>query len=117
MEKPETLEEYIRISAWHIEQYAYFIGRLKSIREGDSTLLDNSMIMFTSDLRDGNRHSPRNLPIVLAGRGGGKIRAGQNLSFGKETPLANLYMTMLETMNIEENSFGDSTGTLSSIMV
>jgi hypothetical protein len=92
------------------------VRKLKSIKEGDTTLLDNAMIMFTSDLRDGNRHSPRNLPIVLAGRGGGKIRPGRNLVFEKDTPLANLYMTMLESMNIEENSFGDSTGTLSSIM-
>jgi hypothetical protein len=117
MDKPETLEEYIRITAWHTEQYAYFLNKLKSIKEGDSTLLDNSMVMFTSDLRDGNRHSPRNLPIILGGKGGGKIKTGQNLIFEKETPLANLYLTMLETMNIEEKSFGDSTGTLSSITV
>ncbi|HEX8040823.1 MAG TPA: DUF1552 domain-containing protein [Chryseosolibacter sp.] len=117
MEKAETLEEYIRITAWHIEQYAYFLNKLKSIREGDKTLLDNSMVMFTSDLRDGNRHAPRNLPIILGGRGGGKIRTGQNIIFEKDTPLANLYLTMLETMNIEETSFGDGTGTLSSIMV
>lgn len=117
MEKEDTLEEYIRITAWHIEQYAYFLNKLKSIKEGDKTLLDNSMVMFTSDLRDGNRHSPRNLPILLAGKGGGKIKTGQNLIFEKDTPLANLYMTMLETMNIEEKGFGDSTGTLSSITV
>jgi hypothetical protein len=117
MDKKETLEEYIRITAWHIEQYAYFLQKLKNIKEGDETLLDNSMVMFTSDLRDGNRHSPRNLPIILGGRGGGKIKTGQNLIFEKETPLANLYLTMLETMNIEESSFGDSTGTLSSVTV
>lgn len=117
MDKPETLEEYVRITAWHTEQYAYFLGKLKSIREGDKTLLDNSMVLFTSDLRDGNRHSPRNLPIILAGNGGGKIKTGQNLIFEKNTPLANLYMTMLESMNIEEPGFGDSTGTLSSITV
>ncbi len=107
----------MRITAWHIEQYAYFLQKLKSIKEGDKTLLDNSMVLFTSDLRDGNRHSPKNLPIILAGKGGGKIKTGQNLIFEKETPLANLYMTMLETMNIEEKSFGDSTGTLSAITV
>jgi hypothetical protein len=117
MDKPEMLEEYIRITAWHMEQYAYFLGKLKSIREGDKTLLDNSMVLFTSDLRDGNRHSPRNLPIILAGNGGGKIKTGQNLIFEKNTPLANLYMTMLESMNIEEPGFGDSTGTLSSVTV
>jgi hypothetical protein len=117
MDKADLLEEYVRITAWHIEQYAYFLNRLKSIKEGDKTLLDNSMVMFSSDLRDGNRHSPRNLPIILAGKGGGKIKTGQNIIFEKNTPLANLYMTMLETMNIEQASFGDSTGTLSSITV
>lgn len=117
MDKAETLEEYIRITAWHVEQYAYFLDKLRSIREGDKTLLDNSMVVFSSDLRDGNRHSPRDLPVILAGRGGGKIKTGQNIIYPKETPLANLYLTMLDTLNIEEPQFGDSTGTLSSIAV
>jgi hypothetical protein len=117
MDKAETLEEYIRITQWHTEQYAYFLNKLKSIKEGDKTLLDNSMVVFASDLRDGNRHSPRNLPIILAGKGGGKIKTGQNLIYQKDTPLANLYLTMLDVLNIEEERFGDSTGTLSSITV
>jgi Protein of unknown function (DUF1552) len=115
MEKTEALEEYIRITAWHLEQYAYFLEKLRGIKEGDKTLLDNSMILFTSDLRDGNRHSPRNLPIVLAGKGGGKIKTGQNIAFEKETPLANLYLTMLDILNIEQDKFGDSTKILSEI--
>ncbi|MBA4053987.1 MAG: hypothetical protein C0490_04675, partial [Marivirga sp.] len=116
MDKSEALEEYTKITAWHVEQYAYFLEKLRSIKEGDKTLLDNSMVLFTSDLRDGNRHSPRNLPIVLAGRGGGKIKTGQNLIFEKETPLANLYLTMLNSLNIEQDQFGDSKGILSGIM-
>lgn len=115
MNKEDALEEYIRITMWHVEQYAYFLNRLKSIKEGDKTLLDNSMILFTSDLRDGNRHSPRDLPIVLAGKGGGKIKTGQNLIFDTETPLANLYLTMLDSLNVGEKAFGDSTGQLSEI--
>jgi hypothetical protein len=115
MDKQELLEEYIRITTWHVEQYAYFLEKLRSIKEGDKTLLDNSMIAFTSDLRDGNRHSPRNLPIVLAGKGGGVIKTGQNLVFEKETPLANLYLTMLHALNINQQNFGDSTNTLSEI--
>ena len=115
MEKDEALEEYIRITSWHLEQYAYFLEKLRGIKEGDKTLLDNSMILFTSDLRDGNRHSPRNLPIVLAGKGGGKIKTGQNLIFEKDTPLANLYLTMLDVLNIEQDKFGDSTKILSEI--
>ena len=115
MEKDEALEEYIRITSWHLEQYAYFLEKLRGIKEGDKTLLDNSMILFTSDLRDGNRHSPRNLPIVLAGKGGGKIKTGQNLIFEKDTPLANLYLTMLDVQNIDQDKFGDSTKILSEI--
>ena len=115
MDKPETMEEYARIAEWHLEQYAYFLNKLKSIREGDNTLLDNSMIMFVSDLRDGNRHSPRNLPLVLAGKGGGKIKTGQHIAFQKETPLANLYLTMLNTLGIQQENFGDSTGMLSEV--
>ena len=115
MDKNDLLEEYIRITAWHVEQYAYFLEKLRSIKEGDKTLLDNSMVLFASDLRDGNRHSPRNLPIVLAGKGGGKFKTGQNISFEKETPLANLYLTMLHALNIEDDRFADSTKPLSEI--
>lgn len=115
MEKKEALEEYTRITAWHVEQYAYFLQKLKSIKEGDKTLLDNSMVLFTSDLRDGNRHSPRDLPIILGGNGGGKLKTGRNLIFEKETPLANLYLTMLNVLNLKQGRFGDSTGSLSGL--
>ena len=76
MDKPELLDQYAKIAAWHVEQFTYYINRLKSIKEADRTLLDNSMVVFTSDLRDGNRHAPRNLPVLFAGRGGGRIKQG-----------------------------------------
>lgn len=115
MDKPELLDQYAKIAAWHVAQWGYFLQRLKSIKEADHTLLDNSMVVFTSDLRDGNRHAPRNLPILFAGRGGGKIKQGQNLAYAKETPLANLYLTMLQAQGIEMNQFGDSTGTFAQL--
>lgn len=115
MDKKELMDEYARIATWHVEQYAYLLEKLKSIKEGDKTLLENSMVVFASDLRDGNRHSPRNLPVLLGGQGGGKIKTGQNLIFEKETPLANLYLTMLQAMNIDQPEFGDSSGTLNQI--
>jgi hypothetical protein len=117
MNDKKRLEEYAKINTWHVEQYAYFLSRLKSIKEGDGTLLDNSMVMFSSGIRDGNRHSPYNLPIVVAGKGGGKLKTGQNLEFEKNTPLANLYLTMLHSMDIDVDKFGDSTRTLSEITV
>jgi hypothetical protein len=106
------LEEYRRINVWHVEQYAYLLERLKSIREGEGTLLDNCMVMFGSGMRDGNYHSPYNLPIVLAGRAGGTLATGRHLIYPKKTPLCNLYVGMLQRMGISVSRFGDSTGLL-----
>ncbi|MEM6843440.1 MAG: DUF1552 domain-containing protein [Bacteroidota bacterium] len=111
----ENLIQYAKINQWHMEQYAYFLEKLKSIPEGDDTLLDHSMIMLGSGLRDGNRHSPRNLPILVAGKANGKIRTGQNLQFAEETPLANLYLSMLHVLDIPAECFADSTGELCEI--
>ncbi len=107
---PRQMAQYEKINHWHIEQYGYMLERLNRIQEGDRTLLDNSMILFGSGLRDGNRHSPYDLPIVLAGSGGGKLQTGQNLRYEDKTPLSNLYHTMLTAMDIEVDSFADSTG-------
>ena len=113
---PRQMVQYEAINRWHIEQYSYFLQRLESVDEGDGTLLDNSMVMFGSGLRDGNRHSPKNLPIVLAGKGGGAIKSGQNLIFPEKTPLANLHHTMLSVMGVQVDQLGDSTGELCEIL-
>lgn len=110
------MAQYQRIGQWHIEQMAYFLGKLKAIPEGESNLLDQSMVLFGSDLRDGNRHEPHNLPIVLAGRAGGKLQTGQHLAFEKDTRLSNLYVAMLNAMGTPVDSFADSTGPLPGIL-
>lgn len=107
-----TLEQYTLINKWHVEQYAYFLDRLTQLKEGDSNILDNSMIMLCSGLRDGNVHSPYNLPIVLAGKAGGRLSTGQNVHLSKETPLSNLYLTMAGILDMPLKSFADSTGEL-----
>lgn len=114
---PRQMVQYEAINRWHIEQYAYFLNRLDGIQEGDGTLLDHSMILWGSGLRDGNRHSPKNLPIVLAGKGGGKLATGQHIQFAKNTPLANLHQTMLTVMGVNAGTFADSTGELCEILV
>jgi hypothetical protein len=111
----DQLEQYQKINQWHVAQYAYFLEKLKSIPDGDGTLLDNSMIMFCSGLRDGNSHSPFNLPILLGGKGGGGLKTGQNLLFKKETPLSNLYLSMARVLDMRLSHFADSTGELSEI--
>jgi hypothetical protein len=110
--KPEKYEPYSKINRWHCEQLAYFLNKLKSVKEGESTLLDNSMILFGSSMSDGNSHEPDNLPIVLAGRGGGKIKPGRHIACPKNTPLCNLYVSMLDQMGTPVESFGDSTGAI-----
>lgn len=113
---PRQLAQYERINRWHVEQYAYLLSRMKSIKEGDGTLLDNSMVMFGSGLRDGDAHSPRNLPIVLGGRGGGALKTGRHIQFEESTPLANMYLSLLHVMGVEASSFGDSSGELTQIL-
>jgi hypothetical protein len=105
----EKIEPYSKINRWHCEQLAYFLDKLKSIKEGDKTVLDNSMILFGSSFSDGNRHDPNNLPIILAGNAGGKIKSGRHIPCKKDTPLCNLYVSMLDRMGTPVESFGDST--------
>ena len=90
-----------------IEQYGYLLELLNAIEDGDQTLLDSSKILFGSGLRDGMRHSPNDLPIVLGGSGNGKLRSGQNIRYEERTPLSNLYYTMLTALDIDVEGFGD----------
>ena len=100
------------INRFHIQQFAYILNRLRSIPEGDGTLLDNSMLVYGGGLADGDRHDHGNLPLLLAGRGGGTILPGRHLRDAEETPMANLLVAMLDRMGAHAGSFGDSTGAL-----
>ena len=114
--KEEKLRQYQLINRWHVAEYAYLLNRLRGIQEGERTLLDNSMVMFGSGLRDGNAHSPHNLPIVLGGRGGGRLATGQHLVYGKDSPLADLYVSMLDAFGTPVDRFADSTGPLRGVL-
>ncbi|TWT54615.1 hypothetical protein Pla22_22650 [Rubripirellula amarantea] len=109
---PKKIAVYEQIGTWHVEQVAYLLEKMKSLSEGDSTLLDNSLVMFGSSLRDGNRHETENLPLLLAGRGGGSVRTGRRLTAPEKTPLCNLYLSMMERMGVHQDVFGTSTGKL-----
>lgn len=100
------------INRFHLSQFAYLLGKLKGIREGDGTLLDHSMIVYGSGNSDGNRHNHDDLPIVLAGSGCRTIRTGRHIKYGRETPLNNLWLAMLERMGSTVDRLGDSTGQL-----
>jgi len=108
----DKLEKISKINTFHVEQLAYMLQKMKSIPEGDGSLLDNCMIVYGSGISDGNRHNNENLPIVLAGRGGGWIRPGRHIQYSGDTPLNNLFATMLNQAGATTSSFNDSTGTL-----
>jgi hypothetical protein len=109
---PATVAQYVKIIDWNIQQVAYFLDRVKSLDEGGTSLLDNSMIMFGGSLKDGHTHAVENLPILLAGRGKGTLRPGRRVRAPEQTPICNLYLEMLHRMGVQEKSFGDSTGPL-----
>jgi hypothetical protein len=112
----DKLRQYQLINRWHIEQYAYLLRKLKSMKEGESNVLDNSMILFGSALSDGNSHDPHKLPLVLGGHGGGRVQTGQHLEFSEDSPLANLYVSMLDAFGTPVERFADSTGPLSGLL-
>ncbi|MCH2202553.1 MAG: DUF1552 domain-containing protein [Fuerstiella sp.] len=101
-----------RINRHYITNLAYLLNRLKSIPEADSTLLDNSMILYGCAFGDGNDHDPMDLPILIAGSGGGTIDTGRHVRCAPETPLSNLYLSMLDRVGVPVERFGDSTDRL-----
>jgi hypothetical protein len=110
--KPELQAKIRAINTYHIQQFAYLLSRLKEVKEGEGTLLDNCMIAYGSAIADGNRHEHGDLPVLLAGRGGGSIRTGRHLRVERETPINNLWLAMLERMGAPTKQLGDSTGVL-----
>ena len=126
----EKIEKIARVDRLLAEQFAYFVKRLKATPDGDGSLLDHSMVVYGSAISDANRHRHEDLPLVIAGRGGGAIRTGRHLVYGKvkgnaprgdaalktlanqETPQANLYLAMAAAHGVDVREFGDSTGVL-----
>lgn len=114
---PEKLEKIRQINRFHVQQLSYLLQRMKSVQEGESTLLDNSMICYGSAISDGNRHNNENLPIVLAGGGAGTLETGRHIRYSTETPMCNLFMSMLDRMGVDAPFIGDSTGRLGGLTV
>jgi hypothetical protein len=109
----EKHEKLRKINRFHMEQFAYFLGKLKAVQEGEGTVLDQCMLLYGSGNGDGNRHNHDDLPILLVGKGGGTIATGRHVRYARETPLTNLYLAMLDRLHVPAERIGDSTGRLS----
>ncbi len=111
----EKKDKIAKINRYHIEQFGYFLGKLKAMREGSGSVLDNSMIVCGSAIGDGNAHNHNELPVILAGGGGGTLEPGRHVRYDKDTPMTNLYMSLFDRMGVKTDRMGDSTGELKNI--
>jgi hypothetical protein len=112
---PAKQDQLKKINRFHVAQLGHLLGRLKGAREGGGTLLDSCMVVYGSGISDGDRHNHDNLPILLAGKGGGTIRPGRHVRYPGGTPLTNLYLSLLDRAGVRLDAFGDSTGRLPSL--
>jgi hypothetical protein len=111
MGKQDLLDKVTLINEYHMQQFARWMTKLKSTQEGDSTILDNSMIVYGAGLSDGNRHTHEDLPTIIMGGGGNKyIRGGRRILYRRETPMSNLFLSMMDRLEVKAEHFGDSTG-------
>jgi hypothetical protein len=109
---PDFIEKVTKINCFHVDLFAYFVGKLKATQDGDGTLLDHSAILYGGALSDGNVHSNSNLPLVVAGQPVRERVAGHHIQLSQATPAANLFLTLLDGAGIRVETFGDSTGQL-----
>jgi hypothetical protein len=108
---PDFIEKVTKINSFHLELFAGFVAQLKAIPDGDGTLLDHSAILYGSALSDGNAHSNSDLPLLVAGHAGG-LRGGCHIASEAGTPVANLFVQMMNSVGVPTEHFGDSTGQL-----
>jgi hypothetical protein len=110
----DKIDKIAKIDRYYSDQFGYFLKKMKATPDGDSNLLDNSLIVYGGAISDGNRHDHNNLPLLLAGKAGGKVQPGRLIRY-QDQPLNNLFLTMLSMVGIEEERFGDSTGKLTGL--
>jgi len=108
----ENIDRFTVLNRYHVNLFAYFLNKLKTTPDGDGTLLDHALIVYGSGLGDGNQHNHSDLPVLIAGGASGRLKGGKHIRTPKETPMANLLLSMLHTLDIQTEKFGDSTGTV-----
>lgn len=111
----EKLEKLQKINQFHIEHYAYLLEKLKGVKEGEGTLLDNCMIVYGGGISDGNRHNHDDLPVLMGGKGGGTVKTGRHIRYVRQQPMTNLFLSMLDRVGAPVESLGDSTGQLTGL--
>jgi hypothetical protein len=114
---PVNIEKLVRINTYHVKLFSYYVEKLRSTPDGDGSLLDHTMIVYGSGINNSNEHTHDNLPILMVGGAGGKVKGGRHLRSPLGTPMANLYVSMLNIMGVPVDRFGDCNGKLDLLSV
>ena len=113
---PEKLAKVAKINAFHVSLFAYFLNKLKATPDGDGSLLDHSVYLYGSGMGNPDVHDHVNLPILVAGGGGGKLKGGRHIKYAEPTPLANLHLTLLDKVGVRVDAFADSQGKIKELL-
>jgi hypothetical protein len=112
----KMIDDLLKVDRFHMDQYVYMLEKMESVVESDgTTLLDNTLFTYGSGLGDGSTHQYNDLPIIVAGSGGGKFKTGQHINMAEGTPLANLWLTQANAMGLGIERFADSVGEISAV--
>ena len=109
---PDKIAKLARINAYHTSLLAYYLDRLRATPDGDGSLLDQMTLLYGGGLSDGHRHSSENLPVLVVGGAGGRLRGGRHVRCAESTPMSNLHLTLMTTLDLAVERFGNSTGAL-----
>jgi hypothetical protein len=115
MGNTEKLDKVAEINLYHMQQFAAWMQRMKAAKDGDGSLLDHSMIVYGAGLSDGNRHLHEDLPTAILGKANGTVKPGRRVVFRRETPMCNLFLSMMDRMGVHMDHFGDATGRLDGV--
>ncbi len=112
-----SIDKLVQIHRYHMKLFVYYLERLRSVPDGDGNLLDNMILLYGSALSDGNSHLHENLPLLLVGGAGGRIKGGRHNRYPDLTPMTNLHLTVLDRLGVPVEKLGDSTGKLDLLSV
>ena len=109
---PDKIARLAKVNIYHTQMLAYYLEKLRATPDGDGRLLDHVMVLYGGGMHNSDQHDTHDLPLLLAGGGGGQIKGGRHLRFPEGTPLTNLHLTLLGKLGVPTERVGDSTGEL-----
>ena len=112
---PAKLDRLSNVQQWYVSAFAKFVKTLAEMPDGDGSVLDHSLLLYGSGMANSNLHNNDPIPSLLVGKANGKLKGNQHFAYAKDTPLANLMLTILDKSNVEVPHFGDSSGLLADV--